>query len=83
MKIIQIIPGSGDNFYCENCLRDMEMVHALRRLGHDVMVVPLYLPGRLTETQPMNDGELFYGMQDLTVTKGRPVQVISIMPATV
>lgn len=61
MKIIQIIPGSGDNFYCENCLRDMEMVHALRRLGHDVMVVPLYLPGRLTETQPMNDGELFYG----------------------
>lgn len=61
MKIVQIIPGSGDNFYCENCLRDMEMVHALRRLGHDVMVVPLYLPGLLPETQAMNTGQLFYG----------------------
>ena len=61
MKIVQIIPGSGDNFYCENCLRDMEMVHALRRLGHDVMIVPLYLPGLLVETQAMNTGQLFYG----------------------
>ena len=61
MKIIQIIPGSGDNFYCENCLRDMETVHALRGFGHDVMIVPLYLPGRLQETQAMNTGQLFYG----------------------
>ena len=44
MKIIQITPGAGENFYCENCLRDHALVRTLRRLGHDVMMVPLYLP---------------------------------------
>ena len=44
MKIIQITPGSGDAFYCENCLRDAWLVQALRRLGHDAILAPLYLP---------------------------------------
>ncbi|MCK5114935.1 MAG: hypothetical protein KAR11_09265 [Phycisphaerae bacterium] len=50
MKIIQLTPGSGDNFYCENCLRDNFIVKALRQLGHDAVLVPLYLPPQLTET---------------------------------
>lgn len=44
MRIVQIIPGSGGTFYCQNCLRDMELTRALQRQGHDVIVVPLYLP---------------------------------------
>ena len=44
MRIVQIIPGSGGTFYCQNCLRDMELARALQRQGHDVIVVPLYLP---------------------------------------
>src|SRR5574340_1735754 len=44
MKIVWIIPGSGDSFYCENCLRDLAMAQALRKAGHDVLGVPLYLP---------------------------------------
>ena len=44
MRIVQIIPGSGGTFYCQNCLRDMELVRTLQRQGHDVIVVPLYLP---------------------------------------
>ena len=28
MRIVQICPGSGDNFYCENCLRDAALVKA-------------------------------------------------------
>jgi glycosyltransferase involved in cell wall biosynthesis len=44
MRIVQIIPGSGGTFYCQNCLRDMDLVRALQRQGHDVIVVPLYLP---------------------------------------
>ena len=44
MRIVQIIPGTGGTFYCQNCLRDMDLVRALQRQGHDVIVVPLYLP---------------------------------------
>ena len=44
MRIVQIIPGSGGTFYCQNCLRDMDLVRVLQRQGHDVIVVPLYLP---------------------------------------
>ena len=44
MKIIQITPGAGGDFYCENCLRDNALVLELRRLGHDTLMVPLYLP---------------------------------------
>ena len=44
MKIVKLIPGTGDTFYCENCLRDSGRVKTLRKLGHDVIVVPLYLP---------------------------------------
>ncbi len=44
MQIIHLTPGTGGNFYCENCLRDNAAVPALRRAGHDAIVVPLYLP---------------------------------------
>jgi len=44
LRIVQLTPGAGDSFYCENCLRDSGMVKALRRAGHDVTMVPLYLP---------------------------------------
>ncbi len=44
MKIVQITPSSGDNFYCENCLRDAELTAQMHRFGHDVLVLPMYLP---------------------------------------
>lgn len=44
MKILFIVPGSGDPFYCGNCFRDNLHANALRRAGHDVIVLPLYLP---------------------------------------
>jgi glycosyltransferase involved in cell wall biosynthesis len=44
MRIIHLIPGSGGTFYCQNCLRDAALVKALRAMGHDVIMVPLYLP---------------------------------------
>jgi len=61
MRIIQITPGSGDNFYCENCLRDNLIVRALRRLGHDAILVPLYLPARLEDTGKDNPTPIFFG----------------------
>lgn len=44
MKIVHLIPGSGGTFYCENCVRDSYVVKALEERGHDVVMVPMYLP---------------------------------------
>jgi glycosyltransferase involved in cell wall biosynthesis len=52
MQITFITPGSGDNFYCENCLRDKAIVVALRTLGHDATSMPLYLPPLMQDTDP-------------------------------
>jgi glycosyltransferase involved in cell wall biosynthesis len=38
------MPGSGDAFYCGNCFRDNLQASALRKAGHDVIIMPLYLP---------------------------------------
>ncbi|MBT3198808.1 MAG: glycosyltransferase family 4 protein [Phycisphaerales bacterium] len=52
MQIVFMTPGSGDNFYCENCLRDKALVVALRALGHDATSMPLYLPPLMQDTDP-------------------------------
>jgi glycosyltransferase involved in cell wall biosynthesis len=44
MRILFIVPGSGDSFYCGNCFRDNLQANALRKAGHDVIIMPLYLP---------------------------------------
>lgn len=61
MRIVQITPGSGDNFYCENCLRDAALVKAMRRLGHDVLMVPLYLPLQSDKSEPLSNAPIFFG----------------------
>jgi len=58
MKILLIIPGSGDSFYCGNCFRDSLHAGALRKAGHDVIVMPLYLP--LTHESFKADTPLFF-----------------------
>jgi glycosyltransferase involved in cell wall biosynthesis len=48
MNIVQITPGAGA-MVCGNCLRDNALVAGLRQLGHQVLMVPLYLPLTLDE----------------------------------
>lgn len=48
MKITLLTPGTG-HFFCGSCLRDSALAKALRTLGHDVFIVPLYLPFMLEE----------------------------------
>ena len=43
MRLLQLTAGTG-SFYCGTCLRDAALVQALRALGHDAMLAPLYLP---------------------------------------
>ncbi len=61
MKIIQITPGSGGNFYCENCLRDAILVQAWRALGHDAVVVPLYLPLDMDKAFSVAPNKIYFG----------------------
>ena len=61
MQIIFMTPGSGDNFYCENCLRDKAVIMALRAAGHDAMSVPLYLHPLMNDTNPGTDVPIFFG----------------------
>lgn len=43
MRILQLTPGTGA-FHCGGCLRDAALARALRRRGHEVLLVPLYMP---------------------------------------
>ena len=61
MRIIQITPGSGGGFYCENCLRDITLVKAMRNLGHDVIMVPLYLPLQSHKSEPVSNAPILFG----------------------
>jgi glycosyltransferase involved in cell wall biosynthesis len=59
MNIVQITPGAGA-MYCGNCLRDNALVAALRKLGHSVLMVPLYLPLTLDETDESRGIPVFF-----------------------
>ncbi len=43
MRILHIVAASS-GFYCENCLRDQFLARKLGELGHDIVLMPLYLP---------------------------------------
>lgn len=61
MKVVHIIPGSGGTFYCQNCMRDNELILSLRRMGNDVLMVPMYLPLNVGGSGMMGDTPVFYG----------------------
>jgi glycosyltransferase involved in cell wall biosynthesis len=59
MDLLQLTPGAGTMF-CGNCLRDNALVAALRSLGHDVLMVPLYLPLTLDEVDQSAGTPVFF-----------------------
>jgi len=61
MRIVQITPSAGDSYYCENFLRDVALVKAMRKLGHDVLMVPMYLPVQVDNNEAVNDTPIFFG----------------------
>jgi glycosyltransferase involved in cell wall biosynthesis len=61
MRILSLTPGTGGTFYCQNCLRDGQMVRALRRAGHEVLMVPLYLPISLDAEGLGEEQRVFFG----------------------
>ena len=61
MKVAQLTPGSGDNFYCENCLRDAALVKAMRSLGCDILLLPMYLPLQTDKDEQLSSTPIFFG----------------------
>jgi glycosyltransferase involved in cell wall biosynthesis len=47
--------------YCGNCFRDNALVAALRQLGHEVTMIPLYLPLTLDEEDQSAGMPIFFG----------------------
>jgi glycosyltransferase involved in cell wall biosynthesis len=72
MNIVQIIPGSGGSFYCGNCLRDSKMVHALRKSGHQVTIIPMYLP-LFSDDKDLSQVPVFYGAVSIYLKQLYPI----------
>ncbi|MCZ7644089.1 MAG: glycosyltransferase family 4 protein [Planctomycetota bacterium] len=60
MRIVQLTPGAGGMF-CGSCLRDNALVRELRRLGHDALMVPLYMPLQVDEEDTSAGAPVFFG----------------------
>jgi len=59
VNIVQITAGAG-GMYCGNCIRDNALVAALRRMGHQALLVPLYLPLTLEEDDQSAGNPIFF-----------------------
>ncbi|MCB9787671.1 MAG: glycosyltransferase family 4 protein [Deltaproteobacteria bacterium] len=60
MRIVQLTAGTG-SFFCGTCLRDNALVLALRRQGHDVRMVPLYLPMHVGPVDASEGAPIYFG----------------------
>jgi glycosyltransferase involved in cell wall biosynthesis len=60
MRIAIITAGTG-SFYCGTCMRDNALAVELRNLGHDAILLPLYLPPALDEPSAAEGAPVFYG----------------------
>ncbi len=71
MKIAYITPGSGDNFYCQNCFRDDELLNTMLLMGQDVRKIPMYLPSGLNHIG-LEQAPVFYGAINLYLREKMP-----------
>lgn len=61
MKIVHLVPGSGGTFYCQNCMRDSELLKSLKSFSHEIFMVPMYLLPRIDDKNKLNETPIFYG----------------------
>jgi glycosyltransferase involved in cell wall biosynthesis len=62
VKLIFLTPGTG-SYYCGACLRDNMLARELHRRGHDVSILPMYLPLELDDVTLPNAAQtpIFFG----------------------
>lgn len=59
MNVAYIATGAA-NMYCGSCMRDNTLVAAMRALGYNVTMLPMYTPLRLDE-ESASESRVFYG----------------------
>lgn len=79
MKIVNIVPGFGGTFYCGNCLRDSGYTKSLIKLGHDAMMLPIYLPLTLEHGVEKDENPIFYGAVNIYLKQN--FRIFKNMPA--
>lgn len=60
VNIVQLTPGAG-GMYCGNCFHDNALVAALRGLGHEAIMLPLYLPINVDDDDQSAGQPIFFG----------------------
>jgi glycosyltransferase involved in cell wall biosynthesis len=78
MKIAFIIPGSGPSFYCENCMRDANLIQGLRNFNIETTVVPMYLPPSFGDGILQGDTRVFFGA--VSVYLGHKIPFLTKLP---
>ncbi len=73
MKIVHLTPGSGGNFYCKNCLRDKALLSTFMDQGHDVQMIPMYLPLNVDDESVTGDAPIFYGAINMYLKEKVPL----------
>ncbi len=71
IKIAYLLPGSGGTFYCGNCLRDKIFIKSLKDGGHDILMIPMYLPLNLEEYE--TESPIFYGAVNIYLEQLHPI----------
>jgi glycosyltransferase involved in cell wall biosynthesis len=70
VRVVFLAAGAG-GMYCGSCLRDAALARAMRELGHDFILVPLYTPLRLDEETPREE-RVFFGGVDVYLQEKFP-----------
>ena len=65
MKIAYVVPGAGGGYYCENCLRDVGLFEAFSKAGHELTMIPMYLPLETRSSRAHDNTPVFFGAVDL------------------
>jgi glycosyltransferase involved in cell wall biosynthesis len=60
MKIVYVVPGFGNTFYCQNCVQNLYLIKAMMAHQHSVTVAPMYIPFTL-DTPTSNETPVFFG----------------------
>jgi glycosyltransferase involved in cell wall biosynthesis len=72
VNILQLTPGAGA-MYCGGCLRDNALVAALRQLGHQALMIPLYLPLTLDEEDQSAGTPIFFSGINVYLAQKAPL----------
>ena len=59
MKLAFLTPGTG-NYYCGVCMRDNSLARCLIDAGHEVTMLPTYLPHFLDEEPAADELPIFF-----------------------